>query len=115
MESLEGTAYTIKEINAMNNCHVFTVAAFCSLKQLTEVQEVWKTVFTNVDTLYCIDKTSSEGIFNVLYITQMLHSQMHWYMTQIYYAKNYNSTVVQLLTIFKYKVSVYVSTTQLYA
>jgi len=71
MESLEGTAYTIKEINAMNNCHVFTAAAFCSLKQLSEVQEVWKTVFTNVDTLYCIDKTSSEGTFNVLYISQM--------------------------------------------
>jgi len=68
MEFLEGTAYTIKKINAMN---IFTVAAFCSLKQPSEVQEVWKTVFINVDTLYCIDKTSSEGIFNVLYITQM--------------------------------------------
>ena len=64
-ESLEGVAYTIKEINAMSNCHVFTVAAFCSLQKLPQVQEVWTTVFTNVDTLYCVckrDQSRFEGV-----------------------------------------------------
>ena len=71
MELLEGAAYTIKEINAISNCLVFTVAAFCSLKQLQEVQEVWKTVFTNVDTLYCIHKTTLEGTSVQMYILCM--------------------------------------------
>ena len=61
MELLEGAAYTIKAINAISYCHVFTVAAFCSLKQLPEVQEVWKTVFTIMWTHYCIHKTTLEG------------------------------------------------------
>lgn len=51
-ENVESTAYTIKELNAVAGCHLFTAAALCDPHSLSLVREVWTKAFVNTDILF---------------------------------------------------------------
>ena len=52
-EEMNSVTFTIKEINSVSNCPVFTSVAICSPSQLPMVHELWKKAFTNTDILFC--------------------------------------------------------------
>ena len=55
-EHIESKAYTIKEINAVTGCQLFTATALCNPRFQSVVQEVWSKPFVNTDTLFCANK-----------------------------------------------------------
>ena len=49
---MESATYTIKEVNAVAGCQVYTAAAMCDPRLLSVVQEVWGKAFSNTDVLF---------------------------------------------------------------
>ncbi len=61
-------AYTLKEVNAIAGCNVFTVAGICSPSQVPMVRDVWTKAFNLTDVLYCGDETiTTRGMLNSQY------------------------------------------------
>ena len=60
-EIVESLAYTIKEINAVTGCGLYTVAGLCCPALLPTVQEVWSKVYVNSDILFAAVKDGKNG------------------------------------------------------
>ena len=51
-------AYTVKEVNSVAGCSVFTVAALCSHATCHSVQDIWTKAFVNTDVMFVATKPS---------------------------------------------------------
>ena len=51
-------AYTVKEINSVAWCNVFTVAAMCLHALCHCVRDIWKKAFVNTDVMFVATKPS---------------------------------------------------------
>ena len=53
---MESVGYTIKEINAVADCQVYTVAAMCDPCLLSVVQEVWSKAIIKTNVPFTANK-----------------------------------------------------------
>ena len=56
-EDVESILYTIKEINSVAGCCVYTVACTCCINELPLVREISEKVFINTKVLFWCDNT----------------------------------------------------------
>ena len=54
---MENVLYTIKEVNAVCGCAVFTAAAICTPSSYHMVQDIWSRLAEHTDVLFSADKT----------------------------------------------------------
>ena len=65
-EHIESLGYTSKEINTVAGMHTYATISVCSYRDLHRVEEIWQTLFKNVDVMFFantqIQKSGNHGI-----------------------------------------------------
>ena len=75
-EFVESTAYTLKEINTVAACSVFSTAVLCPPEVFSMVHEVWSRAFINTDQLFFAKTQGRPGTLltmEVLQLANLLH------------------------------------------
>lgn len=63
-EEMESLAYTSKEINTVAGMYTYVSIGICSPKDLHTVEEIWSTLFRNIDVLfYASTKANKSGMY----------------------------------------------------
>lgn len=59
-EDIESILYTIKEVNSVAGCNLYTAACICTVDQLMLVKETSQKVFINTEILFWCDDSNKD-------------------------------------------------------
>ena len=57
VQEVESIFYTIKEVNSVAGCVLYTTACICAINDLPAVKEISERIFINTEVLYWCDNT----------------------------------------------------------